>query len=145
MVAFQELFTAPTVRHFFSLALAAFIDIVVFLLAYASGPYFFGSAEQRWFTAVAALDSRHDQVFVRDFLRKLRADPSGLTRAEAADLTPGETQLCCLLVSKNLATTGERDGRVVYLLSPEIHEQLLEALSSNDLHVRASVTDPAHG
>ena len=145
MVAFQELFRAPTVRHFFSLALAAFIDIVVFLLAYASGPYFFGSAEQRWFTAGAALDSRHDQLFVRDFLRKLRPDPSGLTRADAEDLTPGETQVCCLLVSKGLATTANRDGRVVYLLGPEIHEQLLESLASPDLRVRASVADTARG
>ncbi|MBV8842069.1 MAG: hypothetical protein JO307_04585 [Bryobacterales bacterium] len=139
MVAFQELFGAPTVRHFFSLALAAFIDIVVFLLAYASGPYFFGSAERRWFAAGAALDSGHEQVFVRDFLRKLRPDQSGLTRADADSLTPGETQVCCLLVSKGLATTAERDGRVVYLLGAEIHEQLLELMASPDLRVRAAV------
>jgi len=138
MVAFQELFTAPTVRHFFSLALAAFIDIVVFLLAYASGPYFFGSAERRWFAAGAALDSGHEQVFVREFLRKLRPDQSGLTRADSDSLTPGETQVCCLLVSKGLATTAERDGRVVYLLGPEIHEQLLELMASPDLRVRAA-------
>jgi hypothetical protein len=138
MVAFQELFTAPTVRHAFSLALAAFIDIVVFLLAFASGPYFFGSAEQRWFAAGAALDSGHEQVFVRDFLRKLRPDQSGLTRAEAESLTPGETQVCCLLVSKGLATTAERDGKVVYLLGPEIHEQLLESMAAPDLRVRAA-------
>src|SRR5207302_9011091 len=36
LIAFRELFTAPTARHVFSFALAAFIDIVVFLLAFAS-------------------------------------------------------------------------------------------------------------
>lgn len=140
MVTFQELFTAPTIRHAFSLALAAFIDIVVFLLAYASGPYFFGSAEQRWFAAGAALDSRDEQVFVRDFLRKLRADPGGLTRVDAEGLTPGELQVCSLLVSKSLATTAEGEGRVVYLLGPEIHEQMLESLASPGLRLRASST-----
>jgi hypothetical protein len=145
LVAFQELFAAPTVRHVFSLALAAFIDIVVFLLAYASGPYFFGSAEQRWFAAGAALDSRDEQVFVRDLLRKLRADPAGLTRAEADSLTPGELQVCSLLVSKGLATTMEGEGRVAYLLSPEIHEQLLDAMASPGLRLRASAASPTHG
>jgi hypothetical protein len=138
MVAFQELFSSPTTRHVFSLMLAAFIDIVVFLLAYASGPYFFGSAEHRWFAAGAALDSRDEQVFVRDFLRKLRADPSGMTRAEAETLTPGELQVCSLLVSKSLATTSEAEGRIVYLLGPEIHEQLMDELSSPGLRMRAS-------
>jgi hypothetical protein len=140
MVAFQELFTAPTIRHGFSLALAAFIDIVVFLLAYASGPYFFGSAEQRWFAGGAALDSRDEQVFVRDFLRKLRADPGGLTRVDAEGLTPGELQVCSLLVSKSLATTAEGEGRVVYLLGPEIHEQMLESLASPGLRLRTSTS-----
>ena len=138
LVAFQELLTAPTLRHGFSLALAAFIDIVVFLLAYASGPYFFGSAEQRWFAAGATLDSRDEQVFVRDFLRKLRADPNGLTRVAADGLTPGELQVCSLLVSKSLATTAESEGRVVYLLGPEIHEQMLESLSAPGLRLRTA-------
>jgi hypothetical protein len=138
MVAFQELFTAPTLRHGFSLALAAFIDIVVFLLAYASGPYFFGSAEQRWFAAGAALDSRDEQVFVRDFLRKLRPDPAGLTRVDSEGLTPGELQVCSLLVSKSLATTAEADGHLVYLLGPEIHEQMLESLSTPGLRLRTA-------
>ena len=47
LVAFRELIAAPTARHVFSFALAAFIDITVFLLAFASGPHFFGSSEQR--------------------------------------------------------------------------------------------------
>jgi hypothetical protein len=138
LVAFQELFTAPTLRHGFSLALAAFIDIVVFLLAYASGPYFFGSAEQRWFAAGAALDSRDEQVFVRDFLRKLHAQPGGMVRVKADDLTPGELQVCSLLVSKGMAATAEEDGRVVYLLGPEIHEELLDVLATPGVHLRAS-------
>jgi hypothetical protein len=138
VVAFQELFTAPTLRHGFSLALAAFIDIVVFLLAYASGPYFFGSAEQRWFAAGAALDARDEQVFVRDFLRKLRAEPRGMIRVKADDLTPGELQVCSLLASKGMAAAAEQDGRVVYLLGPEIHEQLLDVLATPSVHLRAS-------
>jgi hypothetical protein len=138
MVAFQELFTAPGIRHAFSLALAAFIDIVVFLLAYASGPYFFGSPEHAWLAAGAALDSRDSQVFVRDFLRKLRADPRGLSRAEADSLSPGELQVCSLLVAKNLATTAEVEGRIVYLLGPEIQEQLLDELSAPNLRLRTS-------
>lgn len=145
LVAFQELFTAPTVRHVFSLALAAFIDIVVFLLAYASGPYFFGSPEQRWLAAGAVLDSRDEQVFVRDFLRKLRANPDGLTRVEAGDLTPGELQVCSLLVSKALATTVDREGQVVYLLGPEIHEQLLERLATPGLRLRTSAASSTQG
>jgi len=56
IIAFRELITAPTARHVFSFALAAFIDIIVFLLAFASGPYFSGSREQRWLAASAALD-----------------------------------------------------------------------------------------
>jgi hypothetical protein len=146
LIAFQELFTAPTLRHGFSVALAAFIDIVVFLLAYASRPYFFGSAEQRWLAAGSALNSRDEQVFVRDFLRKLRAQPPGMVRVKADDLTPGELQVCSLLVSKGMAATAaggmaataEQDGRVVYLLGPEIHEQLLDVLATPGVHLRAS-------
>ena len=71
LVSFQELFTAPTARHVFSFALAAFIDLIVFLVAFASGPYFFGSSEQGWIAASAALDGLDEQVFVRGFLSKL--------------------------------------------------------------------------
>jgi hypothetical protein len=56
LVSFQELLSAPTARHVFSFALAAFIDIIVFLVAFASGPHFFGSREQRWVAASAALE-----------------------------------------------------------------------------------------
>lgn len=145
LVAFEDLLSTPTARHGFSLALAAFIDIVVFLLAYASGPHFFGTSEQRWFAAGAALDSRDEELFVRDFLRKLRGDPHGNARIEANSLTPGELQVCCLLVSKSLATTTEVKGKLVYLLGPEIHEQLLDALSRPSLRLRHSVPSPSRG
>jgi len=145
LVAFQELFAAPTLRHIFSLALAAFIDVVVFLLAYASGPYFFGSPEQRWFAAGASLDAREEQVFVRDFLRKFRADPAGVTRVEADRLTPGELQVCCLLTAKGLATATQSEGRVIYVLGSEIHEQLLETLASPGLPLRASAGPASAG
>ncbi len=138
MIAFQELFTAPTSRHVFALALAAFIDIIVFLLAYSSGPHFFGSSEQRWLAAGAALDALDDQVFVRDFLRKLSPNPRGMVRVEASALTPGEQQVCLLLVSKGLAVAHDEEGKLVYVLDQTVHEQMLESLSSRGLPLRAS-------
>jgi hypothetical protein len=138
LVAFQELFTAPTSRHVFSFALAAFIDIVVFLVAFASGPHFFGSSEVRWMSASATLDDLDNQVFVRGFLRKLTATPRGVARADASDLSPGEQQLCLLLVSKRLAIVQEEDGRKFYLLDHSIHEQMLESLAVSGLPMRAS-------
>ena len=86
LVAFRELLVAPTSRHVTALSLAAFVDIVVFLLAYASGPYFFGSPEQRWVLAGAAVDSSEEKIFVREFLRKLVPGPSGLARAPGVGL-----------------------------------------------------------
>src|SRR4030042_4236941 len=53
VIAFTELFSAPTSRHVLAFALAAFIDLIVFLLAYASGPFFFGAPEERWLKAGA--------------------------------------------------------------------------------------------
>jgi hypothetical protein len=111
LVAFEELFTAPTSRHVFALLLAAFIDLVVFLLAFATGPYFFGAPEQRWISAGAALEGLDQQIFTRDFLRKLVPGPRGMARVEAAVLTPGEQQLCLLLAAKRLAVVMDEDGR----------------------------------
>jgi hypothetical protein len=145
LIAFQELFAAPTGRHVFSLALAAFIDIIVFLLAYASGPYFFGSAEQRWFAAGAALEALDDQVFVRDFLRKLTPGMRGMARVEAASLTPGEQQVCLLLVAKGAAAVHEGEGKSWYMLSPEVHEQLLESLASQGFRLKAAEPRAAMG
>ncbi|MEO7144488.1 MAG: hypothetical protein ABI165_13400 [Bryobacteraceae bacterium] len=138
LIAFQELFTAPTGRHVFAFALAAFIDIVVFLLAYSSGPHFFGSESERWCTAAAALDSLDDQIFVRDFLRKLVPTARGMARADAGALTPGEQQLCLLLAAKNLAVTREEDGNLYYLLDQGVHQQLLESLATQGFPFRAS-------
>ncbi len=138
LVAFEELFTAPTARHVFALLLAAFIDIVVFLLAFATGPYFFGSVEQRWISAGAALEGLDHQIFTRDFLRKLAPGPRGMARVEASALSPGEQQLCLLLAAKKLAVVTEEDGRTYYLLEQGIHEQLLESLASQQFPLRAS-------
>lgn len=138
LVAFQELFTAPTARHVFALMLAAFIDIVVFLLAFATGPYFFGSAEHRWISAGAALEGLDHQIFTRDFLRKLQPGPRGMARVEASALTPGEQQLCLLLAAKKLAVVVEEDGRQFYLLEQGIHEHLFETLASQQFPLRAA-------
>lgn len=144
LVAFEELFTAPTPRHVFALLLAAFIDIVVFLLAFATGPYFFGSMEQRWVSAGAALEGLDHQIFTRDFLRKLTPGPRGMARVEASALSPGEQQLCLLLAAKKLAVVTEEDGRRYYLLEQGIHEQLLESLASQQFPLRASAAAASH-
>ena len=138
LVAFEELFTAPTPRHIFALMLAAFIDLVVFLLAFATGPYFFGAAEHRWISAGAALEGLDHQIFTRDFLRKLVPGPRGMARVEAAALTPGEQQLCLLLAAKGLAVVVEDDGRHYYMLDQSIHEHLLESLASQQFPLRAA-------
>jgi hypothetical protein len=138
LVAFQELFTAPTARHVFSFALAAFIDIIVFLLAFASGPHFFGSSEERWLRAASALDGLDEQVFVRGFLRKLTPTLRGMARVEPGELSGGEQQLCMLLVSKDLAIVQEEDGKRYYLLDEAIHKLLLESLATGRLPLRAS-------
>src|SRR5262249_26871222 len=71
LIAFKCLFSNPSGRHGFAFLLAAFIDVIVALLAYAAGPVLFGNSEKRWFAAGAALDALDSQVFVRDLLRKL--------------------------------------------------------------------------
>jgi hypothetical protein len=140
LIAFQELFTEPTARHVFSFALAAFIDIIVFLLAFASGPYFFGASEQRWVAASAALDGVDEQIFVRGFLTKLTPTLRGMARVEPEKLSGGEQQLCLVLVSKGLALVQEDDGKRYYLLDQTIHEMLLESLATQGLPLRASAT-----
>ena len=138
LVAFQELMTAPTGRHIFAFTLAAFIDVIVFLLAFASGPFFFGGPERRWVAAGASLDALDDQIFVRGFLGKLTPSSRGMARVAADALTPGEQQLCLLLAAKGLAVMAEEDGRRVYLLDQSIHEQLFETLASRGFPLRAS-------
>ncbi len=138
LVAFEELFTAPTPRHGFALALAAFIDVVVFLLAFASGPFFFGAEEQRWISGGAALEGIDLQIFTRDFLRKLAPGPRGMARVEVAILTPGEQQLCLVLAARKLAVVTEDGGRQYYMLEQSIHEQLLGSLAVQDFPLRAA-------
>ena len=111
LLSFTELINAPTGRHIFALVLAAFIDIVVFLLAYASGPYFFGSAESRWSAAAATLDEAETPLFVRDFLRKMEPGSRGMPRVELSTMSAGERQFCLLLASKGSATVVEEGGK----------------------------------
>lgn len=138
LAAFEELFSAPTARHGIALALAAFIDVIVFLLAFASGPYFFGLAEHRWISVGAAIEGIDHQIFTRDFLRKLTSGPRGCARVDVSALTAGEHQLCLVLAARKRAVLAEEGGRQYYLLEPEIHEQLLESLSSQDFPLRAA-------
>lgn len=139
LTAFGELFTAPTGRHVFSLLLAAFIDIIVFLLAYASGPYFFGAREHRWVAASASLDALDDQVFVRNFLAKMVPGVRGMARIDADSLSSGEQQLCLILAAKGLAIVREEEGRRYYLIDAGLHERMLETLSEAGFHLRASM------
>lgn len=118
--------------------LATFIDLVVFLLAFASGPYFFGAEEQRWISGGAALEGLDLQIFTRDFLRKLAPGPRGMARVEVTTLTPGEQQLCLVLAAKKLAVVMEDDGKKYYMLEQGIHEHLLGSLASQDFPLRAA-------
>jgi hypothetical protein len=138
MVAFTELFTNPSGRHIFSLALAAFIDIVVFLLAFSSGPYFFGAPEQRWCEAGAAVDSSQSPLFVRGFLSKMRPGKQGMPRVDSEELSPGEQQLCMMLVAKGSAAVVEDAGKSYYLLDPQTHESLLDTMASGNFTLRAT-------
>jgi hypothetical protein len=126
LMAFKQLVTNPGGYHTLAFALALFVDAIVSLLAYAAGPVLFGNAEKRWFAAGAALDALDSQVFVRDFLRKMAPDPRGMARVDVSTLSAGEQQVCLLLASKELAASLEENGKQFYLLSPEVHEQLLE-------------------
>ena len=138
VIAFSELFTAPTSRHVIAFTLAAFIDLIVFLLAYASGPFFFGAPEERWLAAAAALDATDPQLFARGLLRKTGAGPQGLPRVEQEALTTGERQLCLVLGSRGLAAPLAEDGRRYYLLDAGFHQRLVESLAERGLPLQAS-------
>jgi hypothetical protein len=145
IIAITELFTAPTSRHVLAFVLAAFIDLVVFLLAYASGPFFFGAPEVLWVKAGAALDSADEQVFTRDLLRKVEPGRQGLAQVEAAALSPGERQLVLLLAARGLAAPVDEDGGRFYLLDASVHRTLAESLADRGLPLRASAAQPASG
>jgi hypothetical protein len=143
ILAFTELFTAPTSRHVLALALATFIDLIVFLLAYASGPFFFGAPEAFWVAAAAALDATDEQLFVRGLLGKTTAGPEGLPLVEQESLSPGERQLCLVLGSRGLAAPLGEGGRRAYLLDAAFHQRLVESLADRGLALRANRTGQA--
>lgn len=148
MRGFTELFSNPSGRNIFSLALAAFIDIIVFLLAFAAGPYLHGEREEKWLAAGAALDASDGQLFVRDLLRKMRPGGGarrGLACVDASELSPGELQLCLLLTGTGqaVAQRDEEDGRTYYLFEAETHRRLAEGLARPGFALRASAAPTA--
>ena len=143
LIAFSELFSAPTSRHVIAFTLATFIDVIVFLLAYASGPFFFGSPEERWVAAAAALDGLDEPLFVRGLLRKSEAAPEGVPRVDDERLSTGERQLFLVLRSHGLAAAGSRDGRPIHLIDAAFHQRLVESLAERGLALRAAKAEPA--
>lgn len=137
LVAVSELFGAPSQRHLLALTLAAFIDLIVFLLAYASGPFLFGAPEARWVAAAAALDALDAQLFVRGLLRKAAPGPRGLPLVAHASLSAGERQLCLVLGSAGLAAAVDDDGHAGYLLDAGFHRRLVESLAEPALALQA--------
>lgn len=138
LIAFHELFAAPTSRHVLALTLATFIDVIVFLLAWASGPFVFGDPETRWLAAAAAIDGADQQVFARGLLRKAAPAPNGLPRVTEAVLSDGERQLCLVLRAHALAAGVVEDGRSGYLLDAGFHQRLVESLATSGLALRAA-------
>lgn len=136
LLAFTELLSAPTARHVFSFSLATFIDVIVFLLAFSAGPHFAGSPGERWRHAGAAIDDTHQQLFARDFLRKVESDGGGLARVRVDLLTAGERQFCLMLASKGLAVVHEG----AYVLDGKVHEELMDAMVRRQLPLRASAS-----
>lgn len=143
--AFTELASSPGGRNYFALALAAFIDIVIFLLAFASGPYFAGNPELRWRRGAAALDAVDEQVFIGGLLSKLQATPQGLTRVAVDELTPGERQFALALEAESAATVREVDGRLYYMLDREVQRRILESLAEPGIAMRATARKAAAG
>jgi hypothetical protein len=138
LLAFTELIAAPTPRHAFSFVLAAFIDIIIFLLAYASGPHLSGSPEQRMTAAAASLESLDGQVFLRDLLRKVSAAPGALARINRTDLSSGEQQFLLMLSARGQASQVDDPSGTYWLLDAATHESLLESLADRGLPLRAS-------
>jgi hypothetical protein len=138
LLAFSELLASPGPRHAFSFVLAAFIDIIIFLLAFAAGPHLSGSPEQRMTAAAASLESLDGQVFLRDLLRKFSAAPGALARVPADGLTPGEQQFLLMLAARGMATQGENSGIPCWLLDASTHASLLDSLADAGLPLRAS-------
>lgn len=138
MLAFTELAGEAGGRSFFALSLAAFIDIVVFLLAFASGPYLSGSPEHRWRRGAAAMDAVDEQVFIRGLLSKLHPVPMGLATVPVEDLTAGERQFALALEAQGAAAVEEREGKLVYLIDREVQQRILESLAEPGISIRAA-------
>lgn len=137
LLAFSELLSAPTPRHAFSFVLAAFLDTIIFLLAYASSPHLSGSPEQRLTAAASSLDDVDGQIFLRDLLRKITAAPGGLARVTASGLTPGEEQFLLLLAARGQATQAGEGPDAHWLIDSEVHATLLDSLAERGLPLRA--------
>lgn len=135
LLAFQELFSTPTSRHLLAFLLAAFIDLVVFLVAAASAPHLAGSPEQRACAAAAALDGVEAQVLTRNLLCKLEADVRGLARIPFHGLTPGERHLCLALCAHRQATCQESGH---FLLEMETLLHLAESLTPPGIALRTA-------
>lgn len=138
LLAFTELIAAPTPRHAFSFILAAFIDIIIFLLAYASGPHLSGSPEQRMTAAAASLESVDGQVFLRDLLRKVSAAPGALARIDQANLSSAEQQFLLMLAARGQASQMDGPNGAYWLIDAATHASLLESLSDRSLPLRAA-------
>jgi hypothetical protein len=138
MRSFEELFTAPSSRNVFSFALAAFIDVIVFLLAFATGPYLHGEPEQKWVAAAAVLDSSEQQVFVRGLLRKMRPGRQGMPRVDEGNLSAGERQLCLLLVSRGQAISASEEGNSYFLIDAQTHQRMAESIAEPGMALRAA-------
>ncbi len=138
LLAFTELIRTPTPRHVFSFVLAAFIDVIVFLLAFASGPYFFGAPEQQWLRAGARIEGMDDPAFLAGLLRKVTAGPEGTARIEAATLSPGELQFCLMLAAKRQATAISSQGSMAYIIEPAAFESLMETMGNEGLEWKAA-------
>ncbi|MBM3784606.1 MAG: hypothetical protein FJW30_09625 [Acidobacteria bacterium] len=138
LLSFEELLTAPTSRHAFSFVLAAFIDVIIFLVALAAGPHMEGSPVGHVANAAAALESLDGQVFTRDLLRKVRPSAGGLGRIDAHDLSPGEAQMLLVLVARGAATQVDNEDGAYWLLTPETHAAMIESLAVRGVPLRAS-------
>lgn len=137
LVAFEELAANPGGRPLFALLLAAFIDIVVFLLAWGAGPHLAGRSELHWIRSAAAVDGADPQVFLRGFLRKVEADAAGGARVEYARLSEGERQLVLALTAQGLASmAGAADQRYA-AIDDAVYQNLLEGLARPSAGLRA--------
>jgi hypothetical protein len=136
LLAFRELVTAPEGRHLFALVLAGFIDLIVFLTAFAAGPHVHGNAGDRWVRSAAAVQGLDDQLFVQGLLRKITPGPRGLAQVDVAALDPGEQQLCLLWAGQGKARLHSVDERSLYVLDRAVHQELLEAMAHPGLALR---------